>query len=143
MWAWLADEGGGAVLMVGEEGLLGVGARVVFEVVGGCGRAVFAEEFLARSDTGNRRTVPFFLADDAVGPGVEVNAHGLGEAAHYVEGSAKPVAAALATASSSASSSCSPVLAGAGLWFSCNRGGALSVHRKSAVRRGVFFECAG
>ena len=29
------------------------------------------------------------MADDAVGPGVEVNAHGLGEAAHYIEGERK------------------------------------------------------
>ena len=35
----------GAVLIVGEEGLLGVGAWVAFEVVGGRGCAVFAEEF--------------------------------------------------------------------------------------------------
>ena len=47
--ARLADERGGAFRMVGEEGRLGVGARVVFEVVGG--RAVFAEEFFWRART--------------------------------------------------------------------------------------------
>ena len=53
------------------------------------GSAVLAEELFGALGYGQQAYDALLLADDAVGPGVEVNAHGLGEAAHHVEGKGK------------------------------------------------------
>ena len=75
------------------------------------------------------------MADDAVGPGVEVNAHGLGEAAHYVEGEGKARGRGLGDG----------VFVGLVvlLLIFCNRGGALERPQEERGQAGVLFKCAG
>ena len=68
-----------------EELLLQVGIRVVLNPVGSGTGAIFSEEFPGPLGHRQQAHHALFLADDVAGPGVEVDAHRLGEAAHYVE----------------------------------------------------------
>ena len=75
------------------------------------------------------------MADDAVGPGVEVNAHGLGEAAHYVEGERKSRGCGFGDG----------FFVGLVVLFLifCNRGGALERPQEERGQAGVLFQCSG